>query len=229
MRDVKIEDRAWEIDLLRGIALVLMIVFHVVFDLRDIYNYPVNYSSGIFYYVGKTSAILFMIVAGISSSFSRSNAKRGLRIFALAMVITLATYMFNPSLIIKFGILHFFGVSMVLYPLFKSVNKYALIIIGTVIIIAGNYINSINASFDYFFPLGLTSNNFISSDYYPLLPWFGVFLYGAALGKAFYKEKKSLLNFSIRDNFFMLMGRHTLIVYAIHQPITILVLNQIMK
>lgn len=229
MENIKKRNRVWEIDFLRGVALILMIIFHVVFDLRDLYNYPVEYSRGIFYYVGKASAILFMLVAGISSSFTRSNAKRGLRILALAMFITLATYVFNPSLIIVFGILHFFGVSMILYTLFKDMNKYLIVIIGTIIIILGNIMSGITMNYDYFFPIGLISGNFMSSDYYPLFPWFGVFLYGVAIGKALYKEKKSLLNFCMGDNFIMLMGRHSLIVYVIHQPITLLILYFLMK
>jgi len=229
MDNIKTGNRVWEIDFLRGIALILMIIFHVVFDLRDLYNYPVEYTRGIFYYVGKASAILFMLLAGISSSFSRSNVKRGLKIFGLSMLITLCTYLFNPSLIIKFGILHFFGVSMILYPLFKNINKYVIVIIGTLVIILGNIMSGINMSHDYLFPLGLISENFVSSDYYPLFPWFGVFLYGVAIGKILYKEKRSLMNFSMRDNFIMLMGRHSLIVYVIHQPITLLALNLIMK
>lgn len=223
------KNRIWEIDVLRGIALILMVIFHVVFDLKDIYGYPINYSSGFYYYVGKASAILFMLVSGISSSFSRSNIKRGGKIFALAMGVTLATYLFSPSLIVKFGVLHFFGVSMILYPLFKDFKGYMLIIIGTLVIIAGNFMSGVTVTSEFLFPLGLMSRNFMSSDYYPLFPWFGVFLYGAALGKILYKEKKSLFNFTIKDNPLMFISRHTLIVYVLHQPLTLLVLNLIMK
>lgn len=221
--------RIWEIDFLRGIALILMIIFHVVFDLRDIYNYPIEYSSGFYYYVGKASAILFMLVSGISSSFSRNNIKRGVRIFAVAMGVTLATYLFSPSLIVKFGVLHFFGISMILYPLFQNLRGYVLIITGTLVIIAGNFMSGMTVSSEFLFPIGLMSKNFASSDYYPLFPWFGVFLYGAALGKILYKEKKSLFNFTVKDNPLTFISRHTLIVYVLHQPLTLLILNLIMK
>lgn len=229
MDEMTMKKRIWEIDFLRGIAIILMITFHVVFDLRDIYNYPVNYMSGVFYYVGKASAILFMLVSGISCSFSKNNVKRGLRIFAIAMGITVATYIFDPALIIKFGILHFFGISMILFPLFKPLNKNILILLATLIIAAGNLMSTINVTSEYLFPLGLTTGSFTSSDYYPLFPWFGVFLYGAALSKIFYKEKKSIFNFTIPDNPIMFIGRHSLAVYVIHQPITLLILNLIMK
>jgi uncharacterized membrane protein len=221
--------RIWEIDMLRGLALLLMIVFHIVFDLRDIYGYPVIYDRGFYYYVGKSSAILFMLIAGTSCSLSRSNIKRGARIILVAMGITLATYLFMPDLIIKFGILHFFGISMILYPLFKPMDKYMLVLVGTLVILVGNYFSGITVHNNFLFPIGLTSSTFTSSDYYPLFPWFGVFLYGAALGKFLYQEKKSLFSFNIRDNILIYMGRHSLLIYVIHQPVIILVLNLIFK
>lgn len=223
------KDRIWEIDFLRGMALLLMIIFHVVFDLKDIYNYPIYYDRGFYYYVGKMSAILFMLVAGVSSSFSRSNVKRGIRIFAIAMAITVVTYLFDPDLIIKFGILHFFGTSMILYPLFEHMEKYALMLTATLIIAVGYFMSNMTVPFDFLFPIGLTSSSFFSSDYYPLFPWFGVFLYGVAISKILYNEKKSIFNFTMRDNPVLLIGKHTLLVYIIHQPIILLVLNFIMK
>lgn len=229
MKESNRKNRIWEIDFFRGIALLLMIIFHLVFDLNEIYGLPINYTSGVFYYVGKASAILFMLIAGISSSFSRNNVKRGIKIFSLAMGITLATYFFAPDLIIKFGILHFFGVSMMLHPLFKDINKYMLLLLGTLAIIIGNYFSSINTSIEFLFPIGIYSSNFYSSDYYPLFPWFGVFLYGMALSKVLYRGKKSIFNFTLKDNIISFLGRHSLIVYLIHQPLTLLTLSLIMK
>jgi len=229
MNSLNKKERAWELDLLRGIALLLMIIFHVVFDLRDIYSYPVYYDRGIFYYVGKVSAILFMLISGISCSFSRSNVKRGIRVLLIAMVITLATYLFDPGLIIKFGILHFLGISMILFPLFNGLNKYFIFIIATLIIIVGNFFSTLTVPFEYLFPIGLMSSSFTSSDYYPLLPWFGVFLYGVAFSKIIYREKKSVFNFKVKDNPLLFMGRHTLAVYLIHQPLILLILNLIFK
>lgn len=220
--------RIWEIDFLRGIALILMIVFHIIFDLREIYNLPIDYSSGIVYYIGKTAAILFMLISGISSSFSKSNIKRGIKIFAIAMAITIVTHLFDPAFGIKFGILHFFGIAMILFPLFKPLNKYWLVVIGTLIIAAGSYMSGVRVQTEFLFPIGLISRDFVSSDYYPLFPWLGVFLYGIAIGKVLYKEKKSLLKFSIKDNFISFAGKYTLTVYVAHQPVILLVLSLIM-
>jgi uncharacterized membrane protein len=227
MQNSQNRERIWELDFFRGIALIMMIHFHIVFDMKEFFNYPVNYSSGINYYIGKTSAILFMLISGISCSLSRNNARRGLKVLGAAMIITLVTHLFNPGFGIKFGILHFFGVSMLLYPLLQRLNKYMLFVLGSIIIVLGGVVSEINVAFDYLFPFGIFSDSFISSDYYPLVPWFGVFVYGAFLGKLLYSEKRSLFSFSIGKNVVSMAGKRTLLVYIIHQPAIMLSLTLI--
>jgi len=219
------KSRIWELDFLRGIALILMIYFHVIFDMKEFFDYPVSYSSGINYYIGKASAILFMLVSGISCSLSRSNIRRGLKVLGIALAITLVTHLYNLEYGIKFGILHFFGISMLLYPVFRRLNSYLLLGLGTAVIALGSVVSKIKVSYDYLFPLGIHSNSFVSSDYYPLIPWFGVFLYGIALGKILYAGKQSLFNFTPGENIISMAGRRTLLIYVIHQPITMLVLT----
>jgi uncharacterized membrane protein len=220
-----IGNRIWELDFFRGIALLLMIYFHFIFDMNEMFNYSVSYTSGINYYIGKISAILFIFISGISCSLSRSNIKRGLRVLAIALAITIVTHLYGAEFGIKFGILHFLGICMLLYPLIRPLNQFLLITVGTLIIIIGNYAQKIVVPFNFLFPFGITSNSFISSDYYPLLPWSGLFIYGVAFGKKFYSEKKSVLPISPENNFIIrtisAMGRSTLLIYVIHQPITI--------
>lgn len=219
------KSRIWELDFFRGIALMLMIYFHIVYDMREIFSYDIVYSSGINYYIGKISAITFILISGISSNLSRSNIKRGLKVLSIAMVISVVSWLYNPDLAIKFGILHFLGLSMIIYPFLQKLDKYALLITGSIIIASGNILSRINAANDYFFILGLTSDNFFSADYYPLIPWFGVFLFGASAGKILYSNRKSLFKFNIKDNLISIGGRHTLLIYLIHQPVTIIVLT----
>lgn len=222
-------ERIWEIDFFRGIALILMIIFHTVFDLGDIYNIPVAYDAGLFYYIGNASAILFILISGISCSLSKSNVKRGIRVFVIAMIITTVSYLYDPDLTIKFGILHFLGISMLLYPLFKPLNKYELLVLGTLMIMTGIYISKFNMPFDYLFPIGLKSSEFISGDYYPLLPWLGLFLYGVSIGRFLYSEKKSIFSFNKNKNPVSFIGRHTLLIYIIHQPVILLILKMVIK
>ncbi len=217
--------RVWEIDFARGIALVLMVVFHFLFDLKEFYGYPVQYNSGIYFYIGKVSAVLFIIISAISASFSRSNTRRALRILMAAGIITLVSHLYASNFGIKFGILHFLGTSILLYPLVRNLNKYILFLLGTIIIIGGRYLAQVPVQNNYLFLFNLTTGNWVSADYYPLFPWFGVFIYGVSLGKLFYPRKRSLFRFNLQRNFFALIGRHTLSVYLLHQPLLLLVLK----
>lgn len=223
------QKRIWEMDFFRGIALILMIIFHLVFDLKEFAQVSVNYASGFYYYVGKIAGISFIILAAISCYFSKSNMKRGLQILGMGIAITIVSHIYNPSYGIKFGILHFLGISIIIYPIFKDVNKWFLLVLGTLIIILGNYFKLINMPFDYLFIFGLTGDLFVSADYYPLLPWFGVFLYGIFIRQILYSEKKSLFSFHPRNNIISTLGRHTFIIYLVHQPLILLIIWAVLR
>lgn len=229
MKRLKTVGRIWELDFLRGIALILMIYFHIVFDLNEIFNYPISYSSGINYYIGKVSVILFIIISGISSSLSKNNIKRGLKVLAIAIIITVVTHLFGSEIGIKFGILHLLGICMILYPVFAKFSWYILLILGSVFIIIGDLFDRIYVDFNYLFVIGLRSTQFQSSDYYPFFPWSGLFLLGIALSKLIYTKRSSLFNFDIKDNIISKLGRNTLLVYVLHQPIILTIIYLIQK
>ncbi|MCX7923733.1 MAG: DUF1624 domain-containing protein [Clostridia bacterium] len=219
--------RIWELDFFRGIALIAMIYFHVIYDMNVIYGYDVNQGSGINFFIGKFAVILFMLLAGVSSSLSRSNIKRGVKVLGIAMVITIVTHAYGPQLGIKFGVLHYFGVCMLLAPLFNRLGAAVLAVLGTGVILLDRVVENITVSHNLLFPLGIHSSRFFSSDYYPLIPWMGIFLYGMAISKVLYSQKKSVFNFSIGENIVSKMGRNTLIIYIVHQPVIIAVLEVI--
>lgn len=224
MEDYRSGRRVWELDFLRGMALILMIYFHIIFDMRDIYGYGVDYNGGVNGFIGTVSAVAFIIVSGISCSLSRNNFKRGVKLLVLAMLITLATEFYSPMLGVKFGILHFLGICIMLSPVFSRLNKYLNLWVGTAIILMGFFTARITVPNDYLFIFGLYSPKFISSDYYPLIPWLGIFLYGLAAGKELYSRKKSIFRFPPGDNIINAAGRHTLLYYLVHQPVIIGVL-----
>lgn len=218
--------RIWELDFLRGIAILMMVVFHILYDLNTFYQVPILYEQGPVYYIGKTAASLFIIVAGISCSLSRNNVKRGAKLFALGLVITLVTSLTVPGSNIFFGILHFLGTAILLYPLFKHLKPCLLLTLGTGIILTGFYLKRIAMPNHLLAPLGLMGPDFYSADYYPLVPWLGLFLYGVVLGKMIYREKNSLFaSFPFRQNPLNTLGRHSLAIYLLHQPVILLLLS----
>lgn len=79
----------------------------------------------------------------------------------------------------------------------------------------------------YHFALGINRNLLLSTDYIPLLPWLGVFCIGCILGTRLYPDKKSLFPTRNFANKWLVskLGRRSLLVYIIHQPIIFLLLG----
>ena len=213
------KNRIWEIDLIRFVAIFLMVTFHLVYDLNEFVGVSIEYEFGFWYYVGAVSAILFIFISGISSGFSRNTFKRGLKVLGFGMIITIVTYFFDSSQYIRFGILHFLGISMMLFPLLKKINNWLLFIIGLLVFIAGKYIETITLNTFLLLPFGFMYREFVSMDYYPLFPYASYFILGILCYKLFYCKRKSLFSFSFNVDLIQVIGKHSLIIYMLHQPI----------
>jgi len=218
-------DRLWEIDFFRGIAIVLMVIFHTIVDLKDFYGYDIDYMSGFWSYVGKLSAILFILISGISSTFSKNNIKRGIIVFSFGMLLTLVTYIYDQSFFIRFGILHFLGISMILYGLISRAKLSYLLVISVAAISLGQIFDGMTVNTPFLFPIGLRNDSFSSLDYYPLLPWFGLFLIGVLIGKTIYTNKKAIFNVKVKYDPLSYLGKHSLFIYLIHQPVILVLLH----
>ncbi len=224
------QPRLWEIDLARGIALILMITYHLLYDLNVFFNFDVAYEQGLFYLLGKAAATLFILVAGLSSSFSQNNTVRGLKLIGWGCVIFLVTSIAVPGSNIVFGILQFLGVCLLLYPVIKKISPYMMVGIGAAVMLGGEFTSSLPISHNWLVPLGFRTPGFASVDYFPLIPWWGVFLWGIALSKLVYPQKKGL----IKSNSKLLKplsvaGQHTLLIYLLHQPVLLAALYLIFE
>lgn len=217
--------RIFEIDFFRGLAILFMVYFHIIYDLNEFLDFNVSYSHGFNFFIGKISAILFMLICGISSSFSKNNFKRGSIVLSLGLLITLITYLFQSDQIIMFGILHFLGFCMLLFPVLNKLSVKILIILSIVLLITGMIIKNYYFEIEYLFFIGIRTKLFFSSDYYPILPWISIFILGIILGKTIYTNKSSVLNNNIKYNYICKIGKHSLIIYLLHQPIIILIIN----
>ncbi|RYD05969.1 hypothetical protein N752_06905 [Desulforamulus aquiferis] len=168
-----VSPRIWELDFFRGIAIIIMVLFHLLFDLNEFYNVPINYEQGLIYYSGKLAASIFIFISGISCTLSKNNLKRGLILLMIALVITIITAYAVPGSNIFFGILHFLGVSILLYSIIKNINPSFLFILGGIIILGGQYKNQLTMPNNLLAPVGLLGEPFYSMDYYPLIPGLG--------------------------------------------------------
>lgn len=213
------KNRIWEIDLLRFVAIALMVTFHFIYDLNEFAGVNVEYEFGFWRFVGAASAIMFMFVSGISSGFSRNTFKRGLKVLGFGIIISIATYFFDSTQYIRFGILHFLGVSMMLFPLLKKMNRWILLVAAVLSFIAGKYIETTTVSTLLLLPLGFMYGGFASMDYYPLFPYISYFMLGVLCYKLFYYKRESLFRFSFSPKIVSLVGSHSLLIYLLHQPV----------
>ena len=130
----------------------------------------------------------------------------------------------DKGVIIYFGVLHCLGISMLAWTAFRQLPRSALWVIGAVLTVAGLVLEQLpGVETAWLIPLGLTPRGFATADYFPLLPHLGYFLLGAALGGILYPEKRSLLP-QVNDKclpvrLLCLCGRHSLLIYLLHQPI----------
>jgi len=222
------QKRIWEIDLLRAIAIILMVVYHTVYDLNSFAGIDIDYKSPFWYWEGKTAALTFILLSGISCGLSRRNTVvTGLKIFGLGMIVTVATYLFLEQYYVRFGILHFLGVCMMLYPILKRLDNSMLLVIAIVNAILAMPIDNMIVDTPLLLPLGIMHSGFASADYYPLSPYLSVFVLGILAYKNYYYKKQSLfhkLNFNLENKIVSQISKHSLLIYMIHQPIIIAII-----
>ena len=222
--------RIWELDALRGLCILGMVVVHLVYDLVDLYGLVQWEYPPLFTFVQQWGGVLFLLISGICVTLGSRCIRRGLLVFGCGMVVSAVTwgmYYFGfseKSIIIYFGVLHCLGLCMLLWPIFRKLPHWALAVIGLVLVTLGFYLQTLEpVSTQWLMPLGLPWKGFASSDYFPIFPYLGFFLLGSALGKSVYRNKESLLPKVNAHNpiirFFLLCGKHSLGIYLLHQPL----------
>ena len=222
--------RIWELDAARGICVLGMVIIHFIYDLSALFGLFPMPDNPVFVIVKDWGGILFLLISGICVTLGHRPVKRGILVFGCGLVVTAVTvgmYLFNFSgkgIIIYFGVLHCLGICMLLWPLFSKLPPWALATIGAVLAAVGLYfMYGLRVDSPYLFPLGLMRRDFVSSDYFPILPNLGYFLIGAFLGRTVYAKKETLLSKADPRNifirFFLWCGKMSLPIYLLHQPL----------
>ena len=231
-----------EVDVARGLAMVAVIVYHLIYDLDVLGGYPIESTSGFWGAFADASAFAFVFLAGLSLSLSSARAgrshggdwgafgkylRRGTRIFAYGMLITLAFWALDFGIVV-FGILHLIGASIVLaYPFVRL--RWANGLLGLLLVALGAYLQTEPVAVTgpagiLLAPLGIEPEGFYMPDYRPLLPWFGVVLLGLFFGNTAYGRRGGSTVDADGTSYrapLAVLGRHTLLVYLVHQPVLI--------
>lgn len=228
------------LDALRGYTLLNMIAYHGLWNLVYLYGVKVPWYRGPLGYAWQQSICwTFILLAGFCWSMSRSHWKRGLLVFGGGILVSIVTHLCMPASAITFGILTFTGsavllmipmekwlrkvpavpgllASSILFCLLRNVGEGTLgfeqLVLGTVP--QGLYQNLLTAY------LGFPPGFFRSSDYFALIPWLFLFVCGYFLYRIFHGRGWDRKLFS-RGNIPVLnfLGRYSLMVYLLHQPV----------
>ena len=227
------------VDALRGLLLVNMIAYHLFYDLTVLFGLKMTW---FWDWPGQLWQSLvagsFILISGFSSRLSRKNGRRGLLLLGCGMLLSLVTWIVMPGQLIRFGVLHFLGTAALLWALLgRWLDRVpAGVLLGVGLLLFCLTWGTQNGFWGcgvlrlvslpdswytsrWLFPLGFPGPNFYSADYFPLLPWFFLYLSGTAVQRLVAARPALLHRLKTRIPFFSVCGRHTLIVYLLHQPV----------
>ncbi|CAG0987181.1 hypothetical protein BURK1_02070 [Burkholderiales bacterium] len=221
--------RVAAVDALRGIAIVAMIGYHFSFDLRLFGLARFDFENGPLWLAARAAIVAtFLALCGVSLVLARRDgvtaARRWRRIgviAACALAASAASWLLFPRSYIWFGVLHCIAVSSAVAWPFTRHPRLALAC-GVAVIVAGLALT--HPAFDAraLAWIGFTTTKPATEDYVPLFPWLGVALVGVAAGDAIARRSFAPLAFLMRaPRTIAWLGRHSLAVYMVHQPVLI--------
>lgn len=220
------------LDAARGVAIVLMIIYHFSWDL----TYFKIASFGIFtdpwwIWFARIIVIIILGVMGISQVMARRrplDARIFFRRFGLiaasALAVSLTTYWMDPGSYVYFGILHHIALAAVIIAGAIVLPSAALVVLAAAILAAPGYLAHPAFSADWLLWLGLSPETPFSVDYVPLVPWFAAPLLGIVAGRWIFQSAAAQAALAWQPAhpaaiILRLAGRHSLAIYLLHQPL----------
>ena len=213
------------IDLLDGwrtLAIALMMVYHFLYDL---YIFGVLSAGQLFSpslnLLERFICSSFIFLAGLSARFSRNNLRHGAVVLLAGLAVELVAALAGQT--IRWGVLMLLGSSMVLYHFLRNTLERlpgrALAAFSAVLFFLSRaWTAGRRVTVRFLYPLGLLYSGFHSADYFPLLPWFFLFLLGTAAGGWVLPRRERLSQIRL-PAWLTWPGRHSLLLYLLHQPV----------
>jgi uncharacterized membrane protein len=240
IKSKKGSSRFIELDLLRGFAIIFMIFLHLLWDLDYFGIVPLNTE---IYQFQKIVPIMFFLLVGICLAITRNKYSndisfdekrnnrhfviRGLKIFNLGILLTIISMFAIPDRPVFFGVLHCIGLSIIFSIPFLKLRIYNFLLSPFFILIGilFGYISIANPTVLHL-AIGFHSADVwnYTIDYFPLFPWFGVTLFGIALGNLLYNGNERRYRLPEISNYRPVtmvswLGKHALSIYLFHQPV----------
>ena len=227
---MKTQKRLLGIDIFRGWAILLMIAFHLSYDLQLFHIIDLQIQSNTFFKWFRFLIVtMFLLTVGMSLKLAHQDKinwsklkKRAIFLGLASLIVTISSYFIFPHTWIYFGILHFILVaSFVVLPLRNHPYIALTVAVTTFIAFQLNILNMKWLFNMVAVPLHLPPA--ISVDIVRFFPWVSFVLIGMAMVTLDWHKKVFDNHFFKRENrinsFFTLMGKHALVIYLVHQPL----------
>jgi len=210
------------IDGLRGQSILLMVAYHFGYDLILFAGAPPQLiDNPVLDVLQQFFAGVFIFLSGISCRFSRNNLIRGLQMLGVAAVITLVTWGFGMP--VWFGIIHFLGTAAILFslirPVVDKISRPVQLLIYIVLHLCSLPFVARRYEISWLWWLGFRPAEWASADYFPLLPWFFVYMAGTLAGAYIVERRLPEWFYTRKVPFLAAIGRNTMIIYIVHQPV----------
>lgn len=222
--------RLQSIDLLRGLALVGMMIYHFSWDLSWFgYHAPGYAAEGWLRLLARAVAFSFLFLAGFSLFLAhrcgilwKAFLLRFFVIIAAALLVSAVTFALMPDHFIYFGILHEIALTSIAGLLFLRTPLFVNVVVALAFIVlpaTGQYVSG-----PCFWWLGLAGDARPSFDYVPFFPWFAAGLVGLTTARilqrcgALHWLQKGIPG-RLLNRWLQWAGRHSLLIYLVHQPV----------
>ncbi|MGV8085759.1 MAG: heparan-alpha-glucosaminide N-acetyltransferase [Candidatus Bilamarchaeum sp.] len=214
------------LDTLRGLAVLSMVGYHALFTANyfGIAIFQIDKIAYAPYIIGS----MFIIISGIVSVNSNENRqiKKSVELGIIAITISIGTFLFDPNLFIKFGVIHLLSICAFASILIKKIDTWWLVLLSIVMIFLGVIFTNFTVRTEYLFPLGLITTNYLAFDHYPLLPWLGVFSIGVLIGRDFLQILERVDAKYKKTNITLILllekiGKKSIQIYILHEPIIV--------
>ena len=225
------------LDELRGLDLISMMCYHGLWDVVFLFGVQLPWYTGMPGHLWQQSICwVFILLSGFCVPLGHRTLKRGAQVFAAGALVTVVTLVFMPEDRVVFGVLTFLGSAMlltgVLEPLLKKIPPAAGLAVSAVLFALTYHLDERWLGFgglrlalpdawyaNYFTAFfGFLPFDFYSTDYFGLLPWLFLFWAGYYLHKAVGRRRMEPLRRPVCPALGW-MGRHSLLLYLLHQPV----------
>jgi len=222
-------NRLIELDIFKGWAIVLMVLFHFCYDLNYFKYIHIDLHHDTFWIVARYVIVsMFLLGVGMSLAIAHTPKiqwhkvrKRILLLGGASLLISFATYVVFPHSWVYFGILHFILLASLLGLLFLKHPAVSLFV--ACVILLGTQMGWLNLHGLFLYLQGPLHLPKYTEDFVPIFPWFAVVLIGM-VSVAYGYHRSILQNIFFKPNLahnkiLATLGRNALRIYLVHQAV----------